>query len=224
MLRAALVGQRRSSRAIYLRSTAGAAIYVGGRAASMAEGVRSRARGHGFAPRTGATIDNLVRASARRTRDAIADELDTRQNICRQTRRSSRAARARVPTRDVRAARQDAPAAARFHRQHCARSVPRSSRRSNEPRRARAIFCPDLDPAAVAREYAAGGAAAISVLTDRSFQRLDPRDLRAARAAVDLPLLRKDFIFDPYQMYEARAAGADCILLISRDAARAGTA
>jgi indole-3-glycerol phosphate synthase len=72
---------------------------------------------------------------------------------------------------------------------------------------------PNLDPATVARQYQACGAAAISVLTDRHFKgTLD--DLRVVRAAVDLPLLRKDFIFHPYQIYEARAAGADCILLI----------
>jgi indole-3-glycerol phosphate synthase len=73
---------------------------------------------------------------------------------------------------------------------------------------------PGLDPVAVAREYAAAGAVAISVLTDAHFKgSLD--DLRAVRAAVDVPLLRKDFIFEPYQVYEARAAGADCILLIA---------
>ena len=73
---------------------------------------------------------------------------------------------------------------------------------------------PGLDPADVARDYIAGGAAAISVLTDVHFKgTLD--DLRAVRAAVDVPLLRKDFIFEPYQLYEARAAGADCILLIA---------
>jgi indole-3-glycerol phosphate synthase len=73
---------------------------------------------------------------------------------------------------------------------------------------------PGLDPAGVAREYVGAGAAAISVLTDVHFKgSLD--DLRAVRDAVDVPLLRKDFIFEPYQVYEARAAGADCILLIA---------
>src|ERR1700724_2265845 len=71
---------------------------------------------------------------------------------------------------------------------------------------------PGLDPATVAREYVAGGAAAISVLTDVHFKgSLD--DLRAVRAAVEAPLLRKDFIFEPYQIYEARAAGARAFLI-----------
>src|SRR5579885_2081634 len=72
---------------------------------------------------------------------------------------------------------------------------------------------PDLEPAQIAATYASNGAAAISVLTDAHFKG-SLQDLRAVRATVDLPLLRKDFIFDPYQVHEARAAGADCILLI----------
>jgi len=130
---------------------------------------------------------------------AKRSEVDERRRATPLEALAGEAARAPVP--------RDFIGALRVHRPAIIAEIKRASPSKGD-------ILPGLDPATVAHEYAAAGAAALSVLTDRHFKGT-LEDLRAVRAAVDLPLLRKDFMFDPYQLYEARAAGADCILLIA---------
>jgi indole-3-glycerol phosphate synthase len=102
------------------------------------------------------------------------------------------------------------PVAAALAREGCVNVVAEHKRRSPS----RGAIREDLAPADVARRYEAAGAAAISVLTDEAFFGGRLQHLEEARAAIALPALRKDFVLDPWQVWEARAAGADAILLI----------
>lgn len=77
------------------------------------------------------------------------------------------------------------------------------------------VICEDFDPVAIARRYVAAGADAISVLTDEQYFQGSLAYLQQVRSVVSVPVLRKDFIIDPYQVYQSRAAGADAILLIA---------
>ncbi len=79
----------------------------------------------------------------------------------------------------------------------------------------RGVLCPDFQPVEIARQYTEGGAAAISVLTEEDHFQGSLDHLAAIRDEVSLTILRKDFIFDPYQVYESRAYGADALLLIA---------
>ncbi|MBI2544421.1 MAG: indole-3-glycerol-phosphate synthase, partial [Candidatus Rokubacteria bacterium] len=107
------------------------------------------------------------------------------------------------PARDFRAALQPRPPA----RVRLIAEVKKASP-------SRGVLSASFDPVALARTYAAAGASALSVLTDAQYFHGAPEHLEQVRAAVDLPLLRKDFLLDEYQLWEARALGADGVLLI----------
>lgn len=127
------------------------------------------------------------------------------------------AARSCVPLGELRASAEAAPPARAFvdgMRRRIAAGEAAVIAEIKKASPSRGVLRADFRPAGIAASYQRHGAACLSVLTDRQFFQGAPGFLQEARAACELPVLRKDFLVDPYQLYEARAMGADAVLLI----------
>ncbi len=127
------------------------------------------------------------------------------------------AAKARIPPDEMEARARSMPATRGFRaalERTIAEGRPALIAEIKKASPSKGLIRADFAPAALARAYEAGGATCLSVLTDRPFFQGSAQHLKDARAAADLPILRKDFMYEPYQVFESRALGADAILII----------
>jgi indole-3-glycerol phosphate synthase len=139
------------------------------------------------------------------------------RQICADKRTVVKARKAATPLAEQEARAAAAPPPRGFHRQLVDLAAKDGYGLICEIKRAspsKGLIRADFDPPALARAFAAGGAGCLSVLTDELYFQGRDLYLEAARAAVELPVLRKDFMLEPYQIVESRALGADCVLLI----------
>ena len=148
----------------------------------------------------------------------MPDTPDILKKICHRKAEEVLARSERLPLDELRSRAKDAPPARGFALALETRVAEGRAAVIAEIKRAspsKGVLREDYRPAEIAASYARGGAACLSVLTDRDFFQGSDLDLQEARAACALPVIRKDFIIDPYQVYEARVLGADCVLLIA---------